>query len=112
VRSGPLWHPDGVRSWKPLSLVLVLVPLALAVAGCTSNSSAGDSYTAPGAVPAATVVPPPPVAPVDVPPPPQGRPLTPGEKQYLQMCKAGTVQLGCQNYTDTALRLQGINPDS
>lgn len=104
---------------------LLVAPVALVLAGCNnSSSSGGDSYTAPGAVPPGTsspLAPSTPAAPssslgpvptVAVPPSSPGRPLTQSEKQYRQLCQAGTVRNGCDMYSDNALRLQGINPES
>jgi hypothetical protein len=95
--------------------VLVLAPVLLGLAGCDSGTGAADDYPPPGAAPppAAPPAPPaPPVPSIDVPPPSPGRPMTVGEKQYRGLCQAGTVRIGCELYSDSALRLQGIDPTS
>jgi hypothetical protein len=100
--------------------VLLLAPtaLVLVLAGCNNSS---ESATAPGAAPPTSTPPSTSAAPsaslgpvpsVVVPPSSPGRPMTQGEKQYRQLCQAGTVRNGCDMYSDNALRLQGINPDS
>jgi hypothetical protein len=91
--------------------VLVLAPVLLGLAGCDNGNEAANDYTAPGAAP--PPAPPAPAVPsIDVPPPSPGRPMTVGEKQYYDLCQAGTVRIGCELYSDNALRMQGIDPDS
>jgi hypothetical protein len=100
------------RTWWPVCAGALL----LCLAGC-NNSEPADSYTAPGAVapPPPSAAPSSPALPAARPPtgpPPVGRPMTAWEKQYREQCHTGVVKNGCELYTDSSLRLQGVNPDS
>lgn len=89
-----------------LAAASLLVPLA----GCDSTSSEPDVPAAPApsasAVPSAAAVP---ASPAAI---PGLRPMTPAEKQRRDLCQRGIVKNGCEFFTDDALRLQGIDPDS
>jgi len=100
-----------MRFWKR-SPVIVAAALAL-LAGCDAASTAQPD--APPPEQAAPSVAPSPAAPVASPAPvviPGLRPLTAAQRQQRDYCQQGVVRNGCQFYTDSSLRLQGIDPDS
>jgi hypothetical protein len=45
-------------------------------------------------------------------PSPTLRPMTSGESQYRYGCQQGYIMQGCDRYTDSALRHNGIDPNS
>jgi hypothetical protein len=100
-------HGMSYRTLLVVGAASLLVPLA----GCDRASSADQQ--APQAPPATSST-----APSAAPVPKSAapivglRPMTAQEKQQREYCQQRVVKNGCKFYTDNALRLQGIDPNS